>query len=150
MSIDPINGMTPPQPVIEAPLPHSRDAEYAMLEMISRAQDSVGLLQQQADEQNVMVQTQQELAIYQEAQKVLQNDADAVKNAPDDAARQVASTEYQKDQTLWQTTESQWQGYVQGATANGSQDSQNMTQIAALGNSATTIWSTAQQLENGF
>lgn len=144
------NTIPPVAPPVIAPPAHARDAEYALLEMIGRSQDSIGLLQQQADQQNVMVQTDQELSIYNAAKRDLSLLAQKVEGDTDPVKQSGDSTAYQVAQTKWQNYESQWQGYVSGATSIGSQDSQNMSKVADLGQSATAIQNATQQLMNGF
>lgn len=150
MTTNAINNSVPWTPITPAHITHSRNAQFGMIAMIDRASDSIGLLQQQADEENVMVTTQQELSIYAKAKTILAGDAEKVEGETDPVKQSGYSTEYQLAQTTFQNEESQYQGYVSGATSNGSQDSQNLNAMTKLGDSATQVQNATQQLMNGF
>ena len=135
---------------VPAGRPAQRDAELSLLVMINNSQESI-TKQQEVDTQNVMVQTNQELAIYTTANHDLGVLATAVeKPGQDQPTIDQESTAYSVAQTQWQTIESQMQGYVSGATSNGSQDSQNLSNIATLASAATSIQNTTQQLMARF
>jgi hypothetical protein len=150
MDINNVNNSSPvklPAKADSTP-PKQRNAEFEMLVMINKSQKSI-VKQQEVDTQNVMVQTNQELAIYNEAKTDLDALAKRVEGDGSDKVQQD-TTLYNQHQADWQTMESQWQGYVSGATSNSSQDSQNLSSIATLGQSATSIQQTTQQLMTRF
>ncbi len=137
---------------ISAAIDHVRNAQEALLAAIDRAQDSVGIKQQEADTQNVNVQSKLLLDVYNQAQVALTawvtllNTTDPTNSG----LIQIYSTDYQNAQTLCNTTEQQGTGAVSAATPIATQDSQNMAKIADLATSMASLMSAVQQLMNGF
>ena len=136
---------------VSAAIDHVRNAQEALLAAIDRAQDSVGIKQQEADTQNVNVQSKMLLDVYNQAQVALSAWVTLLNNAGTDSGKiQILSTDYQNAQTLCNTTEQQGTGAVSAATPIATQDSQNMAKIADLATSMASLMSAVQQLMNGF
>ena len=129
---------------------HLRNAQEALLAAIDRAQDSVGIKQQEADTQNVNVQSKMLLDVYNQAQVALSAWVTLLNGTTDAPTIQILSTDYQNAQTMCNTTEQQGTGAVSAATPIATQDSQNMAKIADLATSVASLMSAVQQLMNGF
>ncbi len=136
---------------ISAAIDHVRNAQEELLAAIDRAQDSVGIKQQEADTQNVNVQSKMLLDVYNQAQVALTAWVTLLNAAGSDSGTiQILSTDYQNAQTMCNTTEQQGTGAVSAATPIATQDSQNMAKIADLATSMASLMSAVQQLMNGF
>lgn len=121
---------------------------YALLNAVKNDQDSLAS-QQMMDSNTTNLNVSIEMAVYNWTSKQLSKDASAIaayakshSNATNTAKMQSLNTQYQKDSTLGQTSQSQADTSVQGSQTQTGQDGQNLANKAQLAQTMTSVLST--------